>query len=362
MCFRPLSHLSNVCCGAADCERRVFSVCSVVASNEMSPLTHMNPSAPSLACYPDGRALLGISGGRDSVVLLHLLLAAGRRDVLLCHLNHGLRGRESDEDAAFVRSLAEKHGLACEIAKTNVKAQAQKKKLSIETAARQARHAFFKRMSRKHGTNEVLLAHHADDQAETILGNVLRGCGLEGLAAMGLVTDLDSGLCFVRPLLHVRRAEIDAYVQSKGIAYREDSSNASAEHRRNRLRHEALPLLSEIAGRDVVPLLNRLGTLAERDEYFLHEEALSWFEACREGEALTQLDSLRELDPAILSRVIAIWLREHEKLPGIGFDEIRQVFSLLLPDGPAKVNLPSGRFVRRKAGRLFVEPQRPTLP
>jgi tRNA(Ile)-lysidine synthase len=209
-------------------------------------------------------------------------------------------------------------------------------------------------MSRKHATHEVLLAHHADDQAETILGNVLRGCGLEGLAAMGLVTDLDNGLCFLRPLLRVRRAEIDAYVEAKGIAYREDSSNASPEHRRNRLRHEALPLLSEIAGRDVVPLLNRLGSIAERDEFFLNDEAAAWFEACREGQTLTQLDSLRELDPAILSRVIVFWLREHLKLPGIGFDEIREVSSLLFPNGPAKINLPGKRFVRRKAGCLWV--------
>lgn len=314
----------------------------------------MKSSLPALACLPDGKALLGLSGGRDSVALLHLLLAAGHRDLVLCHLNHGLRGRESDEDAAFVRSLAKKHGLEGEIAKTNVKAQAKKKKLSLETAAREARHAFFKRMSRKHGTCDVLLAHHAEDQAETILGNVLRGCGLEGLAAMGLVTELDNGLRFLRPLLRVRRAEINAYVQAQGIAYREDSSNASAEFRRNRLRHEALPFLSEIAGRDVVPLLNRLGTIAERDESFLHDEATAWFEACREGPTLTQLDSLRELDPAILSRVIAFWLREHLKLPGIGFDEIREVAALLLPDGPAKINLPGKRFVRRKAGCLWV--------
>lgn len=320
----------------------------------MSPATLMKFIPPALACLPEGKALLGLSGGRDSVVLLHLLLAAGHRDLIVCHLNHRLRGRESDEDAAFVRSLAEKHGLPCEIGRTDVKALARKKKLSIETAAREARHAFFKRMSRKHRTNEVLLAHHADDQAETILGNVLRGCGLEGLGGMSLATTLNTGLSFLRPLLRTRRAEIDEYVATHGLAYREDSSNASAEHRRNRLRHEALPLLSEIAGRDVVPLLNRLGTIAERDESFLQEEAVSWFEACREGQTLTQLDSLRELDPAILSRVIALWLREHLKLPGIGFDEIGEVTALLLPDGPAKINLPGKRFVRRKAGCLWV--------
>lgn len=321
----------------------------------MSPATLMKFIPPALACLPEGKALLGLSGGRDSVVLLHLLLTSGHRDLIVCHLNHRLRGRESDEDAAFVRSLAEKHGLPCEIGRTDVKALARKKKLSIETAAREARHAFFKRMSRKYRTNDVLLAHHADDQAETILGNVLRGCGLEGLAAMGFVTDLENGLCFLRPLLRVRRAEIDAYVEAKGISYREDSSNNSPEHRRNRLRHEALPLLSEIASRDVVPLLNRLGQIAERDEVFLQNEAAAHFEACRDGRMLMQLDTLRDLDPAVLSRVLVLWLRGHLKLPGIGFDEIRAIPSMLVPGGPAKLNLPGGRFVRRKAGRLRVE-------
>ncbi|MFM7607218.1 MAG: tRNA lysidine(34) synthetase TilS [Prosthecobacter sp.] len=315
----------------------------------------MNCSAPSLACYPEGWALLGLSGGRDSVALLHLLLAAGHRNLVVCHLNHGLRGRESDEDAAFVRSLTEKHGLTCEIAKVNVKAKAVKNKLSIETAARQARHVFFKRMSRKHGTNHLLLAHHADDQAETILGNILRGCGLEGLAAMELVTDLKNGLCLMRPLLRVRRTEIDAYVQANSIPYREDSTNASPAHRRNRLRHEALPLLSEIAGRDVVPLLNRLGSIAERDESFLHQESSLWFQSCHEGHMLTKLNTLRDLDPAILSRVVAFWLREYLKLSDIGFEEIGHVSGLLHTEKPAKLNLPGSRFARRKGGRLWVE-------
>jgi tRNA(Ile)-lysidine synthase len=315
----------------------------------------MKSLPPALACFPVGKALLGLSGGRDSVVLLHLMLAAGRRDLVLCHLNHRLRGEESDEDERFVSALAEKHRLTCEIARVDVKALAERKKLSIETAAREARHAFFRRMARKHGTNQVLLAHHAEDQAETILGNVLRGCGLDGLAAMRLITEMGDELCLLRPLLRVRRSEIDAFVQSQGLAFREDSSNASAEHRRNRLRHEALPLLSEIAGRDVVPILNRLGAIAERDEVFLQDEAEDWFDACVVGDSLTQLDTLHELDTAILSRVIGYWLREHLKLPGIGFSEIDSVRWLLTPGDISKVNLPGGCFARRKAGKLWVQ-------
>ena len=309
----------------------------------------------ALACFPDGKALLGLSGGRDSVVLLHLMLAAGRRDLIVCHLNHRLRGKDSDEDERFVRALAEKHDLPCEIGKVDVKALAKRKKLSIETAARDARHAFFRRMARKHGTKVVLLAHHAEDQAETILGNMLRGCGLEGLSGMSVETQLVGGLTLLRPLLSLRRAQIDAYVLEHGLAYREDGSNASLEHRRNRLRHEALPMLAEIAGRDVVPILNRLGGLAQRDESYLDDLARRVLEEVRTRDGLHELELLREIDAAVLSRVLAIWLREDCALTGIGHEEIQRAMSVLMPGGPAKVNLPAHKHLRRKAGRLWVE-------
>ena len=283
------------------------------------------------------------------------MLAAGRRDLIVCHLNHRLRGKDSDEDERFVRALAEKHDLPCEIARVDVKALAKRKKLSIETAARDARHAFFRRMARKHGTKVVLLAHHAEDQAETILGNMLRGCGLEGLSGMSVETQLVGGLTLLRPLLSLRRAQIDAYVLEHGLAYREDGSNASLEHRRNRLRHEALPMLAEIAGRDVVPILNRLGGLAQRDESYLDDLARRVLEEVRTRDGLHELELLREIDAAVLSRVLAIWLREYCALTGIGHEEIQRAMSVLMPGGPAKVNLPAHKHLRRKAGRLWVE-------
>jgi tRNA(Ile)-lysidine synthase len=275
--------------------------------------------------------------------------------LIVCHLNHRLRGKDSDEDARFVRALAEKHHLPCEIARVDVKALAKRKKLSIETAAREARHAFFRRMARKHDTQVVLLAHHAEDQAETILGNMLRGCGLEGLSGMSVETPLADGLTLLRPLLSLRRAQIDAYVLEHGLAYREDGSNASLEHRRNRLRHEALPLLAEIAGRDVVPILNRLGSMAQRDESYLDDLARRVLEEVRTCDGLHELELLREIDAAVLSRVLAIWLREDCALTGIGHEEIQRAMSVLMPGGQAKVNLPAHKHLRRKAGRLWVE-------
>lgn len=321
----------------------------------MSVLKHMNSPAPVLACLPKGKALLGISGGRDSVALLHLLLSAGHRDLVLCHLNHRLRGAESDADAKFVRDVAQKYELPFEIARSDVKALAKRRKISVETAAREARHAFFKRMSRRHGTRDVLLAHHADDQAETILGNICRGCGLDGLSGMNLATKLDDQLQLLRPLLFVRRSEIDAYVLKQQIAFREDASNESLIYRRNRLRHEALPLLSEIAGRDVVPLLNRLGVIAAYDDDCLDRQATEILAHHAKPDGLHDLARLLDQEPALIYRVLGIWLREDCRVPDLGFDDIRRAAGMLLPHGPAKINLPRSKHLRRKAKRLWVE-------
>lgn len=310
------------------------------------------------ACDPSKPVLLAISGGRDSLALLHLLREAGFTNLILCHLNHGLRGKESDGDASFVRRVAKKLELKCEIEEADVTALAEKRRLSVETAAREARHAFLLRMAEKHDTWVVLLAHHAEDQAETILANLCRGSGLAGLAGMHAVQRLDSGLHLVRPLLHVRRGEIDAYLKSNRFKFREDSSNTSPKHRRNRLRHEALPLLNDIFSRDVVPQVLRLGSLAEQDDDCLQRQAFAFLTApqqVNEDRSLSITKELLALHPAVLSRAFALWFREVMELPGIEHDEIEAAMSMLAPDGAAKINLPHDKHMRRKAKRLWVE-------
>lgn len=310
------------------------------------------------ACKPEEPVLLAISGGRDSVALLHLLRDAGFSQLILCHLNHGLRGKESLDDAAFVRRLAKKLGLKCEIEAEDVAAVAEKKRLSTETAAREARHAFLLRMAEKYDVWVVLLAHHAEDQAETILANLCRGSGLAGLAGMHAVQRLDTGLHLVRPLLQVRRSEIDAYLKSKRCKFREDSSNTSPKHRRNRLRHEALPLLNDVFSRDVVPQILRLGSLAEQDDDALQRQAMAFLMTegqVKEDRSLLITPELLALHPAVSSRVVALWLREAWELPGIEHDVIEAALGMLAPDGAAKINLPGDRHLRRKAKRLWVE-------
>ena len=214
------------------------------------------PLDPRLS--PRQRYLLGISGGRDSVALLNSLLEAGTRNLILCHLNHQLRGLFSAHDAAFVRELAEAHELPFEIARANVQRRAGEEKTSLEVAARRARHEFFADCARRHRCPRILLAHHADDNAETVLLTLLRGSsGLRGMQFESALTVGRKTLKLFRPLLDVRRHAIDAYLEENRIPFREDESNSEPFTPRNRLRSEALPLLSEIMGRDVIPAMVR---------------------------------------------------------------------------------------------------------
>src|SRR6266513_1211014 len=168
----------------------------------MKPLnisSRLSRDFPAEASY-----LIGVSGGRDSVALLHWLINLGYKKLIVCHLNHQLRGRSSDADARFVEELAAKCRVDFELSAANVRALAKKKKMSIETAAREARYSFFAKAAKRHGRRTIFLAHHADDLVETFLLNLIRGAGLTGLAAMRDVSSrhIDGiELTILRPLL-----------------------------------------------------------------------------------------------------------------------------------------------------------------
>ena len=304
-------------------------------------------------------ALVAVSGGRDSVVLLHWLLARGHTRLIICHLNHALRGRESGHDAVFVRRLAKKHRLVCEIRKADAAAYARKHKLSVETAGRHLRHAFFGDMALRHGAKDIYLAHHADDQAETILANICRGTGLQGLSGMkqkSILYHQGQDLVIHRPLLEWRRSDIDDYVRLNQLTFREDSTNKMRGPRRNRLRLDVLPLLNQIFDRDVAPLICRLGGLAARDDAALQRQAQDIAQACYgDDESLKITSELKQMPPALLSRVLHHWLTTNLGLADIGHAEVELAMSMLQPGGPAKVNLPGSRHLRRKAGRLWVQ-------
>jgi len=309
--------------------------------------------------YPPRRKyLVGVSGGRDSVALLHLLHEAGFKRLVACHLNHALRGRASGQDAAFVKRLAEKLGYPCETQRIDVRGLAGEQKCSIEVAARGARHRFFAEAAEKHRCLRLFLGHHADDQVETVLINVFRGSGLRGLAGMRAETGHEIGgkrLIFLRPMLSLWRADIDGYLQTHKHRYREDASNEADFALRNRIRHRLLPDLKRMFARDVRKAVHRLSHMAESENEAL--EALigrDYPGFCRDGQLLVK--ALRPLPGALQRRVIREWLGDMG-IGGTGFRDIEGIRSLV-PVGStvAKVNLQNRKHVRRREGRIFIDP------
>jgi tRNA(Ile)-lysidine synthase len=300
------------------------------------------------------RYLIGVSGGRDSVALLHWLYALGFRNLIVCHLEHGLRGRAGKADARFVERLATRLELPCESKSDDVKARAAKSKSSIETAARHARYEFFAQIARRRRCHTIFLGHHADDLVETFLFNLLRGSGSAGQGSIrGVSKQKVDGveLTIVRPLLLVWRDEIDAYVKMHQLHFREDASNRSLAATRNRIRHRIIPMLEKELGRPVRQNLWRAAAIAA-EEHLALEEMLP--PGLRETKKLS-VAALQKLTVALQRRVIRNWLREQAVID-VGFELIEKMRATLDPSqGPAKINLPDDRHGRRRAGYLFLE-------
>jgi tRNA(Ile)-lysidine synthase len=212
------------------------------------------------------RVLVAVSGGPDSVALLHVLLALrpvlGVAKLITVHLDHQLRGEESRGDARFVRDLSREWGLDCFCESAAVHDYRRRWRVSLEMAARSCRHDFIARLMREQQAHSTALAHHADDQAEEILLRLLRGTGPGGLAGMAAKTP--QGL--IRPLLFATREDILAYTRDVQLSYRTDSSNLSPLCQRNVLRLEVLPLLRAHIHPQVVRTLSRCAELTRDEE------------------------------------------------------------------------------------------------
>ena len=303
--------------------------------------------------FPPSRPyLIGVSGGRDSVALLHSLVDLGYKNLIVCHLDHQLRGRSSAADARFVEKLAARYDVDLVIESTNVRALA--KKLSIETAAREARYSFFAKVAKRRKCRTIFLAHHADDLVETFLINLFRGAGSTGLSGMREATTRrveDVDLTVVRPLLGVWRSDIDKYVREHRLKFREDASNKSLAPLRNRVRRRVIPYLEKNLGRNIRQNIWRTATImAEEENFFetLLPEKLS-------DLAALAVEPLRKMSLAVQRRMLHKWLRAAD-VADIGFDLVERVRALLdVTNRVAKTNLPQDRHVRRRAGKIFVE-------
>jgi len=218
----------------------------------------------------DDKILVGVSGGPDSVVLLKILLSFRQKynlSIYIAHLNHMLRGRESDEDADFVKNLAQKLDLPYEVKSCNLSEIIKKKRSNLEEIAREYRYKFFSETTEKLKINKIALGHNADDQVETFLMRLIRGSGLEGLIGIPPVRNK-----IIRPLIECNRKEIEEYCQIHQIEYRIDSSNKETIYFRNKIRLELLPLLSKEYNKNIKDIILHLQSMISEVSIYLQQK------------------------------------------------------------------------------------------
>jgi tRNA(Ile)-lysidine synthase len=224
---------------------------------------------------PGDRVLAAVSGGPDSVALLHLLVRAGLDLGLslgVAHFDHGLRGADSDDDAAFAARLAQELGLPFHLGTGDVRREARERKISLQMAARDLRLPFLKETCRLHGYHKLALGHTADDQVEQFLLRLLRGTGLEGLKGMRFTAP--DGL--VRPLLAVGKEVLLAWLRREALPYREDASNLNRRYLRNRVRLELLPVLARFNPQVKTAVWRLMSRLEEDERLLARQTAQAW--------------------------------------------------------------------------------------
>ena len=237
--------------------------------NLWSASSAMSQAMSDGLCVPGfgkARVLLAVSGGVDSMCMADVFLRQyGPDSFAIAHCNFHLRGEESDGDEAMVRAWADGHGVTCHVTCFDTTGYAGENGISIEMAARDLRYGWFARLCRENGYMAVAVAHNANDNAETLILNLLRGTGLKGLGGMFVVSDLPyaAPLKLIRPLLDCSRKMIEGYALAHKVPYREDSTNASSDYKRNRIRNEVFPIFEKINPSFIRTLNREMGYFSE---------------------------------------------------------------------------------------------------
>jgi tRNA(Ile)-lysidine synthase len=322
---------------------------------------------------PGDRILVAVSGGVDSLALLHGLAASRDElqiEVVAVHVHHGMRGEAADADVEFLRACCAAWEVPFEVRYADVPERARTGRISVEEAGRDARYEALGELAALHHCNKVATAHHADDQAETILLNLFRGAGLDGLAGIPTRRLLHAGNGapeLIRPLLGARRADLDEYCRAHALEPRFDSTNQDLYYRRNRVRQQLLPAL-EAFDPAIVPHLARVAEQARSERELFHEEAAALLERARASDAefrspiplpipysetALHVAVLLEAPEALRRRALRLALRRVG-----GFDVeldaelVARVTGLLAADGGA-IDLPGCPVRLRRLGELL---------
>lgn len=259
--------------------------------------------------------VIGVSGGPDSMTLLNVLINLKQKleisKIVVATVNHMIR-EEAEEETKFVENFCESHGIEFYLKKVDVQEEAKSKKISTELAGRNARYDFFEEVLKKTGSNKIATAHNSNDNAETVLMNLLRGSGVSGLKGIEKIRDGK----FIRPIIECKRSEIEQYCLENKLNPRYDKTNNENTYTRNKIRNMLIPYIEENFNPNIVDSLNRLSTIATKEDEYIHKIVENSFKDIvitadiSKKEIILDLKKFNELDEVIKSRLILYTISE----------------------------------------------------
>lgn len=306
----------------------------------------MKISYEQLGVKSEMTLIVAVSGGPDSLTLLHILNQEGFKNIIIAHLDHQLR-KESQKDAQLVAELAQKYEKPFELKTVDIKAKAQRE--NLEAVGRTERYQFFRELKHKHKADYIVTAHHADDQIETVLLNIIRGCGLDGLSGM---QEVDGDIW--RPLLPYSKQDIFDYCKVHQLTFVEDKSNQDLVYRRNFLRHQVIPKLKELNPNLIGTMKNNLRIWKNASDFLL-KQAKSYLDEQDLPQQKFRLKSFLELDEVLQALVLrSIFEKVHGHKQNLQQDHLDQVLKILRTNvsgkqkefGPGKILLRNRYFFK----------------
>lgn len=311
---------------------------------------------------PDSHILVGLSGGADSVCLFLLLQELSKEmgfRLSAVHVNHMLRGESADSDSRFVEELSERMGVPCYCVRMPVGEMARRDKLSLEEAGRKARYEVFFKTAREIGADAIALAHHKNDQSETMLFHLARGCGISGLR--GIKPVRKGRIAIIRPLLCVERKEIEAYLGENHISYVNDETNGENVFSRNKIRNRLIPFMEqELCERTVAHMAHTAELLGEAEDFLLEMTGQAFDRAViKDGEKERFTVSLKELQKehpyikgAVLKEALERLAHANKDLEKIHVDKLLELCSMSVGK---RISLPYGITAVKGYGELVLE-------
>lgn len=301
--------------------------------------------------------VVGLSGGPDSVCLLHMLCSIKEElnlKIAAAHINHMLRGDEANKDEEYAKELCGKLGVEFYCSRVDINSYGKDKGLSSETAGREVRYGFFNEVMKKLEFDKVATAHNANDQAETILMRIMRGTGLEGLAGIPVKRNNK----YIRPILFMKREEIEAYCGEFELKPRIDATNMERIYSRNKVRLDILPYMKENFNPDVIEAINRMGLLLQSDNTFIKDEVEKYYkQGCyKKDDAIVIKSEVFNLNSAILNRILRKAICE---VSGSNYDvemkHIGEICSLADKGTNKSVDLPNKVYAKNIYGDIHIK-------